>query len=74
MNIYRYKVELNINEDTVFESGILFASSLTEAVEKMEENFGYDFVAIHMLKLIGDNSFCSLDEGVIDEIEKDWIW
>lgn len=74
MNIYRYKIELDIEGETKFETGIVCAESLARVIEEVAKYFGNDFVAFHMLKMIGDSPFICLDEEVINEVEKRWIW
>lgn len=74
MNIYRYKIELDIEGETKFETGIVCAESLARVIEEVAKYFGNDFVAFHMLKMIGDSPFIRLDEEVINEVEERWIW
>lgn len=74
MNIYRYKIEFDIEGETKFETGIVCAESLARVIEEVEKYFGNDFVAFHMLKMIGDSPFICLDEEVINEVEEGWIW
>lgn len=79
MNIYRYKIELNIEGETKFETGIVCAESLVRVIEEVAKYFGNNFVAFHMLKMIGvymgvDSPFICLDEGVINEVEERWIY
>lgn len=74
MNIYRYKIEFDIEGEIKFETGIVYAESLARVIEEVGEYFGNNFVAIHMLKMIGDSPFIRLDEEVINEVEEGWIW
>lgn len=74
MNIYRYKIELDIEGETKFETGIVCAESLARVIEEVAKYFGNDFVAFHMLKMIGDSPFICLDEEVINEVEERQIW
>lgn len=73
MNIYRYKIELDIEGETKFETGIVCAESLARVIEEVAKYFGNDFVAFHMLKMIGDSPFICLDEEVINEVEERWF-
>ena len=74
MNIYRYKIELDIEGETKFETGIIPESSLYQATLKIGNYFGNKLVAIHMLKEIGNSQLISLSEEMIDKIEEGWIW
>jgi hypothetical protein len=43
-------------------------------IEEVEKYFGNDFIAFHMLKMIGDSPFICFDEEVINEVEEGGIW
>ena len=40
MNIYRYKIELDIEGETKFETGIVCAESLARVIEEVAKYFG----------------------------------
>ena len=73
MNIYRYKIELDVDGKIKFETGIVCAKSLIEVVEEVIRYFGDKFVAFYMLKMIGDDRFIRLPEDLIKEIEEGWF-
>lgn len=70
MNIYRYRIKRETDEV----SGLVLASSLSEAVVELENEFENEIYSIGLLKCLCDWKVIDLDEDVLDKIEEKCSW
>lgn len=81
MCLFRYKILLNINSETGFSRkkavGVVFAKTYGKAAKYIENYYNGDLEAFEYLKIIADERVIEIspdNEGMIKDIEDNWVW